>query len=405
MVQNPFYDGSASRFQGDRTLLLQSIPANASIKKATATITPVDPSAGTDPSDETINFSGNSGDLGETQTQVTGTPSWAEVDFHARRTLATVEGTGFDAAIGAALQVDVGAGIYVEINDAGAFRAPAPGNNPFLVKTSPAPLPPLTATRMKLTQNAAPKITRLKIRSAPTNVSLKLGGSSAFWSHPGEMSRPETTADFAATLQTALPRFKVVNGYYAIPFVLHSDTSARFQVALEIDFVYQQSAIPAGLKDVVQSFDYGGTAKPESDVLQVAIPSNSNIASDGTTARVKGGFDETRVVFGPTGDVTPISSGALGPNISLAQAISCSSDLSVTAVDLVLSVTDPTISLRLDIRTDLDGKPADTSLLTGPPKLSVQRPASGQPVWASIPLPAKLQLHAVNPALKQHKRC
>jgi DNA-binding beta-propeller fold protein YncE/predicted flap endonuclease-1-like 5' DNA nuclease len=404
MVQNPFDDGSASRFQGDRTLLLQSIPANASIEKATATITPVDPSAGTDPFAETINFSGNSGDLGATQTQVTGTPSWAEVDFHARRTLATVEGTGFDAAIGAALQVDVGAGIYVEINDAGAFRAPAPGNNPFLVKTSPAPLPPLTVTRMKLTQNAAPKITRLKIRSAPTNVSLKLGGSSAFWSHPGEMSRPETTPDFAATLQTALPRFKVVNGYYAIPFVLHSDTLARFQVALEIDFVYQQSAIPAGLKDVVQSFDYGGTAKPESDVLQVAIPSNSNIASDGTTARVKGGFDETRVVFGPTGDVTPISSGALGPNISLAQAISFSSDLSVTAVDLFLSVTDPTISLRLDILTDLDGKPADTSLLTGPAKLSVQRPASGQPVWASIPLPAKLQLHAVNPATKQPKR-
>src|SRR5260370_12408004 len=104
MVQNPFYDGSASRFQGDRTLLLQSIPANASIKKATATITPVDPSAGTDPFAETINFSGNSGDLGATQTQVTGTPSWAEVDFHALPTLATVKATGFDPPIRAAPQ-------------------------------------------------------------------------------------------------------------------------------------------------------------------------------------------------------------------------------------------------------------------------------------------------------------
>jgi predicted flap endonuclease-1-like 5' DNA nuclease len=410
MVQNPFYDGSASRFQGDRTLLLQSIPANASIRKATATITPVDTSAGTDPFAETIDFkpsSGNlaaTGDLGATQTLVTGTTSWVEVDFHARRTLATVEGTGFDAINGAALQVDVGAGIYVEINDAGAFRAPAPGNNPFLVKASPAPLPPLTVTRMKLTQSTAPNITRLKIRSVPTNVSLKLGGSSAFWSHPGEMSRPETTPDFAATLQTALQRFKVVNGYYAIPFVIHSDTLARFQVALEIDFVYQQSAIPAGLKDVVQSFDYGGTAKPESDVLQVAISSNVNIVSDGTAARVKGGFDETRVVFGPTGDVIPISNAALGPNISLAQAISFPSDLSVVAVDLFLGVTDRSVSLSLDVRTDLDGKPADGSLLTGPAKLSVDRPSSGQPVWASVPLAAKLQLQAVNPANNQAKR-
>jgi DNA-binding beta-propeller fold protein YncE len=408
MAKSPSYDGSASRFQGDRILVLQSIPANASIRSATATITPVDSSSGTDPFAETINFSGNSGDLGATQTQVTGQQpgslSWVEVDFHARRTLATVEGTGFDETNGAALQVDVGAGIYVEINDAGAFRAPAPGNNPFLVRKSPTPLPPLTVTRMKLTQSTAPNITRLKIRSVPTNVSLKLGGSSAFFSHPGEMSRPETTPDFAATLQTALPRFKVVNGYYAIPFVIHSDTLARFQVALEIDFVYQQSAIPAGLKDVVQSFDFGGTAQPKSDLLQVAIPPNANIVSEGTAARVKGGFDESRVVFGPTGDVSPLGNAALGPNISLAQAISFPSDLSATAVDLFLSLIDRSASLRLDIRNDLDGKPADSSLLTGPAKLSVDRPASGQPVWASIPLPAKLQLLAVNPVTKRPKR-
>src|SRR5262249_33065894 len=156
------------------------IPANARIQKATATITPVDTSAGTDPFAEIITFNGNSGDLGTTKTQVTGKSSWVDVDFHARRTLAALEGTGFDAA-GAALQVDVGPGIYVEINDAGAFRAPAPANNPFLVNSSPSPfpLPPLTVTRMKLTQpNTTPDITRLKIRSVPSNVSLKLGNSS-----------------------------------------------------------------------------------------------------------------------------------------------------------------------------------------------------------------------------------
>jgi DNA-binding beta-propeller fold protein YncE/predicted flap endonuclease-1-like 5' DNA nuclease len=405
MVQNPFYDGSASRFQGDLTLLLESIPANASIQKATATITPVDASGGADPFAETITFTGNSGDLGATKTQVAGASSWVEVDFHARRTLATVEGRGFDAA-GAALQVDMGAGIYVEINDVGAFRAPPPADKQFLVKASPTDLPPLTVTRLKLTQSTrtAPDITRLKIRSVSTNVSLKLGGFSAFWLHPGEMSLPETTPDFAAALQTALPRFKVENGHYAIPFVIHSDTLARFQVALEIDFVYQQSAIPAGLKDVVQTFDFSSTTKPESDVLQVAIPSNSTIASVGTGARVKGGFDETRVVFGPTGDVTPLSSADVSPNISLAQAVSFPSDVSAIAVDLFLGLKDPSVSLRLDIRTDLDGKPADSSLLPGPAKLSVSHPASGQLAWASIPLPAQIQLKAVNPDTKQAKR-
>src|ERR1700675_2329474 len=115
------YDGGDAPSRGDRVLWLRSLPASARILRATATITPLDPSAGRDPFAETILFRGASGDWGATKTT---TPDWVEVDVHGRQTLAAVSGTNL---VGTTLQVDLGGGAYVEVNPTGAFRAPGAG--------------------------------------------------------------------------------------------------------------------------------------------------------------------------------------------------------------------------------------------------------------------------------------
>src|SRR5205085_1726642 len=86
-----------------------------------------------------------------------------------------------------------------------------------------------------------PDLTMVTIRSVPTNVSLRLGELSPFWTQLGEMTQAKTTPDFAAVLQAALTNAKIENGFYDLPFVVHSDTIARLKVELEIEFLGQEN--------------------------------------------------------------------------------------------------------------------------------------------------------------------
>src|SRR2546430_6743813 len=140
------YDGSAGPFEGDRTIVWRSLPANAKVTKANVRVTPVAASGGA-LFEESITFTGTQGDLGATKNLGNG---FAEVDFHKRRTLGTVEGPGVravGAAPGAHLQVDLG-GLYVEINSQGAVKAP--GDTLFSIP-SDGSLPGLTIGKFKLT--------------------------------------------------------------------------------------------------------------------------------------------------------------------------------------------------------------------------------------------------------------
>src|SRR5262249_8077226 len=135
MIQRDVLDGGAA-FQGDRALRLRSVPGGARIVRATATVTPVDATDGTDPFAETLAFQGAAGDFGTTKSAPAG---WVEVDFHARRTLVRVEGHNL---ANCTLQVDLGGGAYVEINPAGAIRTPNDATG-FTLTSDNAALPAL----------------------------------------------------------------------------------------------------------------------------------------------------------------------------------------------------------------------------------------------------------------------
>jgi DNA-binding beta-propeller fold protein YncE/predicted flap endonuclease-1-like 5' DNA nuclease len=395
-------------FEGDLTFRWQTIPANAKILKATATVTPVDSKLG-GPFTELLRFTNGTGDFGATRTSGTTLGRrWVEVDFHTRRTLARMTGnfgTILNEAGGCELQVDVGGGTYVELNQNGAFRTPSdPPNSFFRVGGNSADLPGLTVAKLKASTRdtnaavVAPSLDTLMLSSVPTQVSLRVGELAPFFTHVGEMTLAETTADFAAVLQTALTTAKAENGFYDLPITVHSDSIARLKIDLEIEFLAQQEVLPKAVPEVVLPFDASTLTKSKAAELTIEVPFNSKVVAGQTSARVRGSFTETRIAFGPTGADNPTAAVEISSSYSQAQilviadkvsAVSADREISAVAVDLLLESLTPSARLQLDIRGDFDGKPDEIPLLPKPVEFSIeQRPEKGV-AWTTVPLPAE----------------
>lgn len=397
--------GGNAPFEGDLTFRWRTIPANAKIVKATATVRPVDSKLG-GPFTELLRFTNGTGDFGATRAEGTssGNP-WIEVDLHSRRTLARVTGTFGDAGVNntgaCSLQVDVGGGTYVEINQNGAFRTPSdPPTASFTLAGSASDLPGLTVAKLKATSRTAarPVITTLMVRSVPTQVSLRVGELAPFFTHVGEMTLAETTADFAAVLQTALTTAKVENGFYDLPITIHSDSIARLKIDLEIEVLAQQDVLPKAVPEIVLPFDTSTLSKSRVAQLSIEVPLNSKVVPGQTSARVRGSFTETRIAFGPTGADNPTAAVEVSPAYSQSQIfevgdkvspISANREISALAVDLLLEALTPSARLQLDIRGDFDGKPDEIPLLPAPVEFAIeQRPEKGA-TWTSVQLPAE----------------
>jgi len=390
------FDGG--RFEGDRTLRWRSIPANARIVSARATITPIDSKLGA-PFAELLKFNGT-GEFGATTTKGTlGSiqTSWIEIDFHTRRTLASLTGSFSHAT----LQVDVGGGTYVEINRAGAFRTPSDPDAAafFPIDGNSVSLPGLTVAKLKVTNTstgtvstAEPVLKSVTISSVPSNVSLRVGELAPFYTHPGEITLPETSSDFGPVLQAALQSAKVENGFFDLPLVIHSDSIARLRVAFDVEFLIEQAPLPDGLPEVVLPFDFSTTAQSPAATLNVEVPPNTRVVPGQTTARIRGAFAETRIAYGPTGEVRTAAAVEVSPASSQAQvfALQLNTEISATAIDLFLECKSAAARLRLDVRGDLDGKPADTSLLAAPVELEVEEQPGKGARWTSVQLPAEL---------------
>ena len=388
MKQRDTYDGSDAPLQGSVVLRLRSIPVNARVTKVTATITPVSDKGGPEAFTEVIPIVNHSGDFGTTEVE---TADWVEVDFHTRRTLAAVAGSNLTNAT---VQVDVGGGVYVDISNTGGFLTPS-GPPALKLASNSEALPALSVAKLKLTlAGASPTINQVTIRSVPSNLSLRIGDLAPVWTHVGEMPLAETTPDFSAVLQNFLAKAKLENGSYIVPFTLHSDTLARVRIDLDIEQVSQATAIPAGLKEVVQPFDFSSLPQPQADVLQVEVPANARVVSELTSAKVKGGFAPTRVVHGPTGPVSPGGVVEVSPTATLAQPFTIPDPTGITGIDLLITCSDPTVSLQADIRADLSGKPDNPPLFRGPVDLSLEKKSTGesQSFWASVTLPAEFHL-------------
>jgi DNA-binding beta-propeller fold protein YncE/predicted flap endonuclease-1-like 5' DNA nuclease len=378
------YDGTDNPFEGDLTLQWRSLPANALVSKATLRITPTKPADGA-LFQEIIRFSNGQGDLGATKNLGNG---FVEVDFHKRRTLASVAG---NSLANTNLQVDMG-GIYVEINVKGAIKAP--GDDPFELPGD-GTLPGVTVERFKLTPASADRldVRSVTIRSVPSNLTVRLGALPSVWTRLGEMTAAETSPDFTPTLQALLRNATVKNGFYQIPVILHSDSICRLSLELEIEYVIQANLQPPGLQEVVLPFDYSTLSKTDAGVLSVALPRDAVVVSQGTAARVKGAFDSTRIAYGPTGEVTVTDGASVSPAESQAQSLALESPLPATAVDLLLTGVSRTAKLRLDLRGDLDGKPDVVSLLSQPAEFSLEGAVAGQSSWVSVVLPSEFHFH------------
>ena len=401
-------------FEGNRVFRWRTIPANAKIMSAIATVTPVE-SQLSGSFIESLDFSPSSNNFGAIRTTASNpspmptTPpatatAWVEVDFHARRTLASVVGD----FTGTNLQVDVGGGTYVEVNKTGAFKTPSDAaGDLFVLGGNSVPLPGLTVSKLKLTRTGAaaatlPSLSSVMIRSVPTNVSLRVGELAPFWTHLGELVKPETSPDFTAVLQAALTTAKIEDGFYDLAIVVHSDTISRLKIDLDIEFVEQQEVLPAAVPEVAMPFDVSSVSKSPSSELNVLVPANSRIVASQTSARVRGSFVETRVAFGPTGPDFPAGAVEVSPSNSQAQIlgfedlaspipklVTIADEISAVAIDLLLEALTPSARLQLDIRGDFDGKPDEIPLLPAPVEFGIeQRPQTG-PAWTSVPLPAE----------------
>lgn len=394
-------------FEGNRVFRWRTIPANAKILSAIATVTPLE-SQFTGSFIESLDFTPSSVNFGATQTTASNAPAapaittaWVEVDFHARRTLAGVVGV-FNATN---LQVDVGGGTYVEINKTGAFKTPSDAaEDLFVIDGRSASLPGLTVSKLKLTNKTAvaPKLSSVTVRSVPTNVSLRVGELAPFWTHLGELVKPETSPDFAAVLQEALTTAKIENGFYNLAIEVHSDTIARLKIDLEIEFLEQQEVLPAAVPEVAIPFDVSSVSKATSSELNVLVPANSRVVTSQTSARVRGSFVETRVAFGPTGPDFPAGAVEVSPSNSQAQIlgfedpgspvpklVTITDEISAVAIDLLLEALTPSAKLQLDIRGDFDGKPDEIPLLPAPVAFGIEQQPKTGPAWTSVPLPAE----------------
>lgn len=386
------YNGKDVLFEGKRTILFKSIPVGAKIVSARIIVTPVNASGQQLPAIETISF-GEGSNIGSitnqsgqfaTKTQGTG---WVEVDFHGRRTLVSVSGT---LLIETSLQVDIGGGSFIEINENGAFKGP--DENQYLLSSgNNEGLPGLIVNRVKLTSQSTPpvnpNVSSITIRNTPSNVSLALGEFPAFWMHPGEMPGAETTSDFTTLLQSVLLEADSENGFYRIPLIVQSDTLARLNIDFDIEFQQQVNVLPNDLPEVKLPYDYNGSPQAESGLLSVSLPTNARVLPRETKAHVIGSFNEERIAQGPIGEVETDISVEISPQNAQAHLIAIDEDVTGSAFDFLLQPIDELVRLQLDLRVDLNGKPDSASLLSEPVNFSLDRKTVPGANWHSVKLP------------------
>lgn len=368
-------------FERERRLVLRRLPVGAVVTRAVLTLTPVS----TDPGGqflETISFADGQGDWGATKVT---TGASVEVALHARRKLASLVGSGLGNV---PLLADIGGG-FMAVNSAGGLGDGAP-----LLLTNSTPLPGLTVTGIRATPGTSPDVSTLRVSSPPSNVTVAVEGGPVFCTHLGDLMGPVTTPDFADLLQGLLPRLDVENGCHVVPFVLHSDTIARLDLGLEVEYTLAVPAAPPGVRTVQAQYAYDGAPVAGQGRLAITVPPGMVAVEGGTVGRAQGAFAETRVVFGPVTGQVPPELVVITAGQSLAQPFVLPGTQVATSVDVLLTAVTAEVALAVDVVNDLDGKPGRTSLLGRPADVRLTRDTAGSPTWVSVPLPGEVEVLA-----------
>ena len=379
------YSGNNQRFEGDLTLMLRTLPAGAQATKATLTLRPVAPEGGT-LFRESLLFSGNQGELGAEKTQGGNT---IEVDFHARRTLARALGSGGNFT----LQVDMG-GALVGVAADGTFLSG--GGAPWTVVLPPTQdnLPTLTVSRFRLTRISTGggfDLSEVQLRSVPSNLQLRLGEMAPFWVRLGELAAADTSPDFSAVLNFFLTTLEAQDGYYQIPLTIHSDTLARLEVTLAVDYIIEQAVLPPHLQEVDLPFDYGTLPGASDSLLTVRLPRGAVPVKGRSQAGIRGTFDPSRLALDEPGDMPSTGVVTVSPTCSLAQPLAAATEIALTGIDLPLANTRPGLAgLNVTLVSDDDGKPSGSILAEA--EVKVAKPVPDGRVWGSATLPQPFRI-------------
>ncbi|GJH28933.1 helix-hairpin-helix domain-containing protein [Caballeronia novacaledonica] len=413
------YDGAGEPFEGDRTIIWRSLPENAVITKATVTLEPRMP-PGQRSFVETLTLGVPSGAYGAT---VIAQSTAVELDFHARRRGISYSGI----AKASRVAVDIGGGVYLAVGADG--QIPAGNGPPFEVGAGV--LPGIIATRLRFVGETTgePSIendARIVVATQPSNLALRFGNLPAFWSRPGDLAFAVSTPDIVGALTRALEKAHVVNGYYEIPLLLHSDTLGRVALTVEVDYLLSASLMPDGLSEVALSYDYASLPKPPAQapkpnvpgpstpsaasttstasadtqagatrVLHAALPPGARIVSPDTLVQLRGAFSASRVVQGPIGPIAaPPPPLECSRTQTLAQPIVTATSVNLSGVDVFVVPGTGAAQLALDVRGDLNGKPSQTSLLARPLPFPVAPDAAAEGAWVNVPIAAGAQLQA-----------
>ncbi|WP_407343257.1 helix-hairpin-helix domain-containing protein [Pengzhenrongella phosphoraccumulans] len=369
-------------FERDRRLVLRRLPVGAVVTRAVLSVTPVSTDTGRRFL-ETLSFSGGVGDWGANKVTTNGA---VEIDLHARRKLASLTGSGLG---GGTVLVDLGGG-FLPVNDQGGL---GPGTAAW-PSSNATPLPGLTVTGLRIPVAGSPDISQLRVSSPPSNLTLAVEGGPVFFTHLGDLVDPATTGDFSDLLNAMLPKLDVENGCHVVPFLLHSATISRLDLALEIDYTIAVSGSPDGVRTVAAPYRYDGTPVAGQGTLSVTVPPGLVAVVGGTAGRVQGSFAQTRVVYGPVTGASATELVSVQAGQSLAQPFVLPGTQVATSLDLMLTSVTSKVTLAIDLVNDLDGKPGRTSMLSRPAEVTLTRDLAGSPTWINVPLPAEVELVA-----------
>jgi hypothetical protein len=376
------YHGGSDPFEGDLELLLQALPDGALINRAIISIKPAKPEDGK-LFEEIIAFPSPdiSGDWGATK--ISG-PDSCEVDFHSRRTISEVMGSG---GIGM-LQIDLG-GVYIGVAEDGTFMGP--DKNACQVNLANEntwqKLPSLMASKIKLYKKGAnPEIDikAVKIRSTPSNVSVRLAGMPPLWTIPGEMATGKASLDFAPVLNAFLAGAKAEYGVYRLPFIIHSDAIARLDITISIDYSICMPVFPSFLPEIKLHYGYAGLPDIDKELMRIALPRRVKPV-DGTQALLNGTFETGRVAHGDLIHCGETFWIYISEDQSLAQPFSLNREAKDAAIDLSLKAENGPASLHLTVQEDDDGKPSGKILAVT--EIELEEQSSGASTWLCAHLP------------------
>jgi len=379
------YSGNNQRFEGDLTLLLRTLPAGARATRATLTLQPVAPVGGT-LFRESLLFSGTQGELGAEKNLGS---DFIEIDFHGRRTLARAQGSGGSFT----LQVDMG-GALVGVAANGTFLSNSGSAWPVVMPATQDNLPTLTVNKFRLTRTTTGgsfDLSEVQLRSVPSNLQLRLGQMAPFWVRLGELVGAATSADFSEVLNFFLTTLEAKDGFYQIPLTIHSDTLARLEATIAVDYIIEQAVLPPHLEEVNLPFDYGTLPGAEDSLLTVRLPRGAVPVKGRSQAGIRGTFDPSRLALSDPGELPATGVVTVSPQCSLAQPLVAAAEIALTGIDLPLANTSPGLAgLHLSLVADADGKPSGEILAAA--EVKVAKPLPDGRVWGTATLPTPFRI-------------